>query len=537
MAEKNEEKPRAGKRSGSRALRWCAAIAAALALALYGAAFFLDEPLRGMMEKRMNRHLKGYSVKLPGLHLNPFSLSLTLKGLTVLQLAHPDPAVVRFPVLKASVLWSEVLSGKLVAVFTLDRPSVNINLQQLHSEATSNVKLKEQGWQQAVEEIYPLKINILKVSDASVTYVNRDPAKPLVLSHLNLQASNIRNLHLPDQVYPSSFHMDTAIFGTGRGVIDGAANFLGEPYPGLKGRVKLANVPLDHLQPLLTGPNLSFHGGVLGVSGEAEYAPKLKTAHLERLDIQGMNLDYIHSKRTAALERERAAAVEQAARKLSKQPGLSLRADRISLTRCTIGYVDDAAVKPYRVFLSDADFVLSNYSPWFSQGPAQASLRGKFMNSGNTTASATFRPAKVGRDFDLHVEIEETRMRALNPLLRSYGNFDVSAGVFSLAGELHVKNDNLSGYLKPFFKDIQVYDRRKDQGRSISHKMYELLVGGVAKVLKNRPSQEVATRVAIKGSLKNPQTSSWQIVAGLLKNAFFKALLPGFENVSGHAKP
>jgi len=35
-------------------------------------------------------------------------------------------------------------------------------------------------------------------------------------------------------------------------------------------------------------------------------------------------------------------------------------------------------------------------------------------------------------------------------LLRAYGNFDVSGGIFSLASELLIKNDAISGYIKPF---------------------------------------------------------------------------------------
>ena len=537
MSENKSEISWLKKLPGSRAFRWCVGVPAALVLLLYGASFFLDEPLRSMMEKRMNSHLKGYAVRLPGLHLNPIGLSLTLKGLTVLQLAHPDPPVVRFPVLKASIVWHEVLSGKLVAAFTLESPSININLQQLHSEAASAVTLKEQGWQQAVEEIYPLKINTLKVSDGSVTYINRDPAKPLVLSHLNLQATNIRNIHLPDKVYPSSFHLDTAIFGTGHGSIDGRANFLGEPYPGIKGRVKLETVPIDNLKTLLAGSNFTLQGGVLGGSGEAEYGPDVKVAHLEKLTVQGMKVDYRHSRGSAVVEKKRVVVVGKTARKLADKPGLLLQADQVRLTGCNFGFVNQAAAKPYRLFITDAGFELNNFSNKFSRGPAQARLTGKFMGSGTTAATVNFRPQQGGADLDLHLKVDDTQMTSLNDLLRAHGNFDVSAGEFSLVTELHVKDGNLSGYIKPFFKDMQVYDARKDKGRSIAHKAYEMLVGGAARLLQNRPRQEVATKVQIRGSLKNPRTSTWQIVGQLLKNAFFKALLPGFEKESaGTAK-
>ena len=532
MSEGIKVKSRVKRLQNSRLFRWGVGIPAVLALALYTASFFLDEPLRSNMEKNINRDLKGYSVRLPKLHLQLLDLSLTLKEMTVLQQAHPDPPVVYFPALRASIHWREIFSGKLVAEFKLDRPKININLLQLQSEAASEVSLKERGWQQAVEEIYPLKINALKINDASITYIDKDPKRPLVLSHLNLKATNIRNINLPDKTYPSSFHLETAIFDSGHGTVDGNANFLAKPYPGLKGRVMLEKVPIDSLKPLAAGSNIAIHGGVLGAIGNAEYAPTVKTAHLENLTIKGMKIDYIHSKSTAAVEKKRAAVVGKTAKELTDKPGLLLRADQVSLTECTLGMVNKSVSKPYRLFLADTDFQLSNFSNQFSQGPAQARLKGKFMGSGITMASLNFRPEKESPDFDLHLKIEDTRLTAMNDLLRAYGNFDVSSGVFSLVSELRVKNDAVSGYIKPFFKDITVYDRRKDRDRGVIHQAYEMMVGGVAGLLENRSRQEVATKANIAGSLKKPQTSSWEIVVGLIKNAFFKAILPSFEKVA-----
>ena len=522
---------------GSKGFRWGVGIPVALVLVLFIASFFLDKPLRSVMEKKMNRDLKGYSVRLPGLHFQLIGLSMTLKELTVVQQAHPEPPIAYFPVLKASIHWREVLSGRLVAEFMLDRPKININLKQLRSEAASTVSLKERGWQQALEDIYPLKINKLKIKNANITYIDQDPQRPLVLSHLNLQANNIRNINLPGQVYPSSFHLDTAIFESGHGSIDGDANFLAEPYPGIKGRVKLEKVPIDYFNTVIARSNLSLQGGVLRASGNAEFSPLVKIAHLENLEIQGMKIDYIHSQRTAVVEKKRAVKVGKTAKKLSNKPGILLRADQVKLTGCTLGMVNKAASKPYRVFLTDTDLQMNNFSNQFSQGPAHARLKAKFMGSGLTTVSADFRPEKKGPDLDLFVKIEESRLTAMNDMLRAYGDFDVSAGFFSLITELHIKNDAISGYIKPFFKDMKVYGGRKDKERSISHQMYEMLIGGVAMILENRPHQEVATKVNISGSVKNPETSTWQIVIELIKNAFFKAILPSFEReVTGAGK-
>ena len=528
MTENMEIKSLAKKLRDSKLVRWAVAIPLTIVLLLSIGSYLLDEPMRSRLENKLNHDLKGYSVRLPGVHVQLIGLSLTLKGLTILQEAHPDPPVVHIPTLKASIHWREIVTGKLVAEFVLDKPEMNINLQQLRSEAASKIPLKERGWQQAVEDIYPLKINTLIINDASITYIDKDPKKPLVLSHLNLQAKNIRNIRQPDQVYPSSFHLDTAIFGTGHGSIDGAANFLTEPYPGIKGSLVLEKIPVDHLSTVALRSNLSIHGGLLRASGEAEYSPKVKIARLENLTIQGMNIDYIHSKSTAEAEMRRIALVEKAARKLSNRPDLLIQADQVSLIGCTLGLVNRAARKPFRIFLADTDLHLNNFSNHFTQGPAKARLKGKFMGSGITTASVIFRPDKAGQDLDLNMKIEETQLTTMNDLLRSYGDFDVSAGYFSLVTELHVKNDAISGYIKPFFKGMKVYNGRKDKERGFAHQMYERMIGGVAGFLENRSSQ-VATKADISGRVGEPETSTWQIVSQLIKNAFFKAILPDFE--------
>jgi hypothetical protein len=274
--------------------------------------------------------------------------------------------------------------------------------------------------------------------------------------------------------------------------------------------------------------NLSIHDGLLSGSGETEYAPNVKVAHLADVTVQGMNIDYIHTAETAAAEKERAALVEKAAEKVGKSEML-VRMDRLRLNRCTVGLVNKAADHPYRVFVTDAALNLTNLSNRPSQGEAEAELQGNFMGSGPTRVTARFRPERDGTDIDLSIKIEKTLMKEMNDLFRAYGNFDVTAGTFSFYSELHVRNDKVSGYVKPLFKDMKVYDRRKDKEKNAFHRMYEMLVGGVAKLLENRPRNEVATKTKITGTRENPHISTWQIIGELVRNAFFKAILPGFE--------
>ncbi len=120
-------------------------------------------------------------------------------------------------------------------------------------------------------------------------------------------------------------------------------------------------------------------------------------------------------------------------------------------------------------------------------------------------------------------------LRTLNDVLRANGGFDVVAGNFSLFSEVSVRDGQIDGYVKPLFGELDVYDPEQDADEGIFQKAYEGIVGGVGKLLENRPRDEVATRTDLSGPVENPDSSVWEIVANLVRNAFFDAILPGLE--------
>ena len=76
---------------------------------------------------------------------------------------------------------------------------------------------------------------------------------------------------------------------------------------------------------------------------------------------------------------------------------------------------------------------------------------------------------------------------------------------------------------------MDVYDARQDQHKSAFRKVYERVIGGVAKLLENTPRDEVATKTTISGRLDKPKTSTAETIVRLIQNAFFQAILPGFD--------
>ena len=268
--------------------------------------------------------------------------------------------------------------------------------------------------------------------------------------------------------------------------------------------------------------------GTLSAYGELELAPQFKSVKLWNATVDGVRVDYLHTPKMAGAGKEVARQTTKAAER-AQDPGLMFRVDRLDIVKSNFGFVNKTANPSYRVFLNDTTMTLTNLSSLPSGETSQAKLTGKFMGNGPVSADFKLQPSRPGPDFDLAVEILETDLKTMNDLLRAHGNFDVTAGRFSMYTEISVKNRQIAGYVKPLFQDITVYDARQDRDKNVLRKVYEGVVGGVARVLQNRPREEVATRVEISGRLENPNAGIVETVVGLVQNAFFKAILPGFE--------
>ncbi len=517
-----EPPTRAREPMSRRGLLWVLGLAL-FALALLFAVTRFDGYLRRTLEAKINQHLQGYTVTLGHAHLSPLGLSLTLRDAVIRQQANPEPPVADIPRLKISVEWRQILTGHLVSDAVFVQPRIHVNLPQLRQESRDRMSLKDRGWQQAFESIYPLKVNHLEVRDGNVVYIDEDPRKPFEISHLNLAASNIRNIQSRDRVYPSTLHAEGVIFDAGRGVVDGNADFLADPFPGVHVLYSVQNVPLDRLQSIGAKANLSLSGGIASSHGEVEYGPRHREARISDATIRGLRLDYIHTTATAPAEKERGREVKNAAE--NTEPNMPVHIARFHVVEGQVGLINKASVHPFRFFVSNADLEVTNLSSGFADGPAVARLTGRFMGGGSVHGTSHFR----ADDFDLKLAVEDASLPSINDLLRDYAKLDVAAGTFSVYTEMQVRNGYLKGYVKPLFKDIQVYDPQQDKNKPVLRKLYEKVVGGLSHVLKNHPRDQVATVADLSGPVTGPKTSFWSIFEHLVSNAFVKAILPGFQ--------
>ena len=512
-----------------RLLLWIGGILAVLIVALFIASFFLDGMIRARTQAAINQKLKGYHVALARAHLQLVGGFLTLNGLKIIQQAHPHPAVADVPMMRFHIQWKELLSRRVVADVLLSHPKVHIDQTQLVTEKHDRVPLKQKGWQDALEAAYPFKVNRFTIDDGDVVYIQDAVNPPLHLAKLNFTTDNIRNIHAPNNVYPSKVHANLVIFGTGRATINGHANYLEEPFPGARTQFTIENVPLSAFDPEIRQINIAVSGGRLFGSGLVEYSPKVARVQVANATIDEVAVGYVHAPATQHAEAQRVKATGKQIEKQNNRPGVDIEVREFDITHSRFSYADKTKDPNYRLFFSDTDIALKNLSNHQQQGPADVTLHGKFMGSGDTKVSGNFLASQRGPAFDMKVAIQNTELPSMNDILRAYGRFDVAAGRFSVFSELSIKDGDMNGYVKPMFANLEVYNYQKDKNTSVLHQAKELVIGGASHLFKNSSTKQVATKVDLTGKLTSPDVSTWQAITQVLHNAFIEAILPGFD--------
>lgn len=168
------------------------------------------------------------------------------------------------------------------------------------------------------------------------------------------------------------------------------------------------------------------------------------------------------------------------------------------------------------------------------EGKRDARFEGKarLLGHANLEAAATFDPLSDFQDFDFNLRATGIQLRRLNDFSSAYGKFDFNAGSGDLVIEATADNGQLSGYIKPLLRNVDVFNwgqdvQNKDKGffRSI----WEAVVGGTETVLKNQKQNQFATRVDLSGSVKQQDISGLQAFLQILRNAFIQAFNTRYE--------
>lgn len=509
-----------------------------LLLGLFALDALLAGPMRTWAERKMNSKLNGYTVRIARVRPHIWRLALDLDDLVLRQNSHPNPPVANFGALEFSMVWSELLRFKVAGDLTIKHPALHINLAQIKEEAASHMSLKDRGWQRAVESIFPIKLDRVKVQDGSLLYLaSGTESKPLQLTKVFMVARNVRNIAAAKDTYPSPVSLEGALFDTGRIRFQGAADFLREPYMAARGEIHLVEVPLDRLGPIAQEFQFETTGGLLSLNGSVESTPEAQSADLAEVLVDHLRLDYVTSKATKAIEKAHAQQAITLAKKVRNAPRLRLKVDTLKLTNSQLGFVNEGASPKYRLFMADMNLSLKNLSNQTGAGRSEFQAQGTFMGSGTTAMSGEFRSTATPADFAIRLKLDEAKLPDLNGLLMAHAGVDVAEGLFSVYTEIKVKNGRVEGYIKPLIKNLKIYERAKDQEKPFGKRVKIHVLQFFANLFRNHTTQAVATVVRISGSTHEPKASEWEVLRKLIGNGLSRAILPGFMEKPKAAEP
>jgi uncharacterized protein DUF748 len=514
---------------GGRIALVAAGVIAVIALVAFIASFFLDGMIGPRIQSAMNSRLKGYHVTLGKVHLQLVGMRLTLKKLVILQEAHPNPPVADLPEMRFHLHWAGLFRGHVVATVDIWNPRIHINQPQLVTEVKSKVPLRERGWQDALEAAYPFKIDQLAIHNGDIMYIDAPKAKPLHVTQLNFITDNIRNIKEPNNIYPSTFSGSMLVFGPGRLRVNGRANYLMAPFPGVDANYVIDGAPLEAMTPASRHANLMISGGTLSSDGAIEYSPKVTRAKINNVKIDRVALTYLNLAHTQEREKTQVKKAGEAVKEENNRPGVEIDVKKLAVRDSRLGFKDENADPPYTLFLSDADLTITNFTNHAAHGESHLDLTGKFMGTGDTHIFGTFLASGGGPQFSTNIQIVRTNLTDLNPLMRAHGRIDVAHGYLTVYSQIGVKNSHVTGYVKPLFSEVQVYSREKDKTKNVMEQAKEMVVGAAAHVFRNAKTNKVATQVSLAGDLKKPNVSTWEAFVQVLRNAFVSAILPGFD--------
>lgn len=131
--------------------------------------------------------------------------------------------------------------------------------------------------------------------------------------------------------------------------------------------------------------------------------------------------------------------------------------------------------------------------------------------------------------FDMTTSLKGLNLVLVNDMLREYANFDVKKGTFNMYGEFAAKEGKFGGYVKPFLKDLDVVQWKKEEG-NFKQILWETVVASAAEILQNQKKEQLATKIQMNGTFDKVHLNTWRAISYVLRNAFLNALRPSVDN-------
>lgn len=211
-----------------------------------------------------------------------------------------------------------------------------------------------------------------------------------------------------------------------------------------------------------------------------------------------------------------------------------LRLNRFLLRDVEVSFRDNSTSPPISVRVTQVNVEGSDFSNTRSPTDSKAAtINATGLLEGKSPLKIRSKVESSARNptFDARASLESLPLTSLNDLFEGYGSFDVQRGSGAFYMVLNANNGKVSGSLKPIIKDIEIFDL-DEEDRPLVSTFWEASVGALAEVFENQRTGEIATIVPLEGDMKKVEGDRWDAFVGIVRNAFFKAVKPGWDSTT-----
>jgi hypothetical protein len=210
---------------------------------------------------------------------------------------------------------------------------------------------------------------------------------------------------------------------------------------------------------------------------------------------------------------------------------MPLKINKFEIINGSIHYVDKSASPKVDISLTKARVVATNLRNTTDEKEKLPSdvVAGANIYDGTLSMKMKLNALADDPTFDLSAEIKNANLVKLNDFFKAYGKFDINKGTFGLYTEFAAVDGKFKGYVKPIIKDLDVVGM-EDKNDGFFQKAKESIIGVAADIFKNHKKDQLATKIPIEGTFKNPSIDNWEAIWEVLRNAFIEALMPSIDN-------
>lgn len=178
--------------------------------------------------------------------------------------------------------------------------------------------------------------------------------------------------------------------------------------------------------------------------------------------------------------------------------------------------------------VTDIEAKAFNINPLPANPYTSFDVRGKFLGDSTFKLAGKAKRLETPLAWKVDAEMKNFDLVVANPMLLADLPLTFTRGKLDLYSEVKSQKGELSGYVKPFFKDVAILNKNEHY-KGVKHFLYEI-AGAFANFLLKNKDKVTATKIAFHEQGGHIKIDTGDAVKTAIQNGFSKPLTPGTDD-------